>query len=132
MNASHAEGLVPRHRRNAWRYAGPVVLGSLRNTVLAAGCTSLLGMLALRWLSAEAFTAVASAGLAIWALGLTAVIVSGVVEKWFHRKEHRQPSTGMRIAVRLTCLYADALFFEVGGLGALLFLTWLCMYSALT
>jgi hypothetical protein len=38
----------------------------------------------------------------------------------------------MRIAVRLTCLYADALFFEVGGLGALLYLTWLCMYSALT
>jgi hypothetical protein len=132
MNAMHAKGLVPHHERSGWRYSRPVVLGSLRSTVLAAGSTSLLGMLALPWLSAETFAAVASAGLVIWALGLTAVIISGALEKWFHRKEHGQSSTGTKIAVRLTCLSADALFFEVGGLGALLFLTWLSVYSALT
>jgi hypothetical protein len=131
-NAMHAKGLVLHHPRSAWRYTRPVVLGSLRNTVLAAGCTSLLGMLTIHWLSAETFAAVASAGLAIWVLGLTAVIISGGLEKSLQRKAHRQSSTRMKIAVRLTCLCADALFFDAGGLGALLFLTWLCVYSALT
>ena len=130
MNVSHAKGLALRHPRSAWRYNRPVVLGGLRNTAFAAASMTLLGMLANRWLSVQAFAAVASAGLAVWALGLTAVIISGVLEKWFRRKLYRQSSARMRIALRLTCLFADALFFEVGGLGALLFLTWLCVYSA--
>ncbi|MCL5743323.1 MAG: hypothetical protein M1541_05250 [Acidobacteria bacterium] len=107
MNTYRAGLLAIGRVRRAGGYTKPVILGGLRNAALAAVGLGLLGIAALRWLRKE---------------------TCGVLEK---RLQRRALSRRKKEALRLTSLLGDALFFEVGGLGALLFLTWLGVYVAL-
>ncbi len=128
MNTYRADLLAIGRVRSAGGYTKPVMLGGVRNAALAAVGLGLLGIAAQRWLTKETFASIASCGLAAWGFGLIALITCGVLEK---RLQRRALSRRKREALRLTSLFCDALFFEVGGLGALLFLTWLGVYVAL-